>query len=80
MSIGHTCDHLNVEGVQYTFLPSCVTADAYIFTRVHLLRCSAWFEPLLDQHFYSLLTCNAFLQGNTRVTRDRPHVTTRQLS
>ena len=58
MFIGHTCGYLNVEGIQHSFVSSCVTADAYIFIRVHLLRCSIWFEPLFDQHFHSLLTCD----------------------
>ena len=58
MGIGHTCGYLNVEGIQPSFVPSSVTADAYILIKVHLLSCSIWFEPLFDQHFYSLLTCD----------------------
>ena len=56
--IGHTCGYLNIEGVQHSFVSSCVTAEAYIRIRVHLLRWSVWFEPLFDQHFHSLLTCD----------------------
>ena len=58
MGIGHTCGYLNIEGLQHSLVPSCVTADAYILIRVHLFRCSAWLEPLFDKHFNSLLTCD----------------------
>ena len=58
MGIGHTCDYLYVEGIQHSFVPSCVTADAYILIRVHLFRCSIRSELLFDQHFHSLLTCD----------------------
>ena len=58
MGIGHTSGYLNVEGIQHSFVPPSVTADAYILIGVHLLRCSIGFEPLLDQHFQSLLTCD----------------------
>ena len=66
VSIGQTCGQLNVEGVQYMFVSSCVTADAYIFIRVHLCRCSVWVKPLFDQHCYSLLTCN-FLTARKQI-------------
>ena len=58
MGIGHTCGYLNIEGVLHSLVPSCVTADAYIFIRLHLFRWSVWFELLFDQHFHSLLTCD----------------------
>ena len=58
MGIGHTCGYLNVEGIQHSFVPSSVTADAYILIRVHLLGCPIGFELLFDQHFHSLLTCD----------------------
>ena len=58
MGVGHTCGYLNVEGIQHSFVPSCVTADVYILIGVHLLRCSVWFEPLFDHYFHSLLTCD----------------------
>ena len=51
MGIGHTCGYLNIEGIQHSFVPSSVTADAYILIRVHLLRCSIGFKPLFDQLF-----------------------------
>ena len=63
MGIGHTCGYLNIEGVQHTLVPSCVTTDAYILIRLHLFRCSVWFEPLFHQHFHSLLTCDFLMQG-----------------
>ena len=56
MGIGYTCGYLNAEGIQHSFVPSSVTADAYILIRVHLLRCSIGLEPLFNQHFHSLLT------------------------
>ena len=58
MGIGHTCGYFNVEGIQHSFVPPSVTADAYILIRVHLPRCSIWFEPLFEQHFHSLLICD----------------------
>ena len=58
MGIGHISGYLHVEGVQHSLVPSCVTADAYIFIRVHLFRCSVSFEPLFDPHFHSLLICD----------------------
>ena len=58
VDIGHTVGYLNVKGIQHLFLPSCVTADVDILIRVHLFRCSVWFEPMFDQHFHSLLTCD----------------------
>ena len=58
MGIGHTCSYLQVEGIQHSFVPPSVTADVYILIRVHLLRCSIGFEPLFDQQFHSLLTCD----------------------
>ena len=60
MGIVHTCGYLHVEGIQPFFLPPSVTADAYILIRVHLLRWPIGFEPLFDQHFHSLLTCDFF--------------------
>ena len=45
-----------LEGIQHSFVPRSVTADAYILIRVHLLRCPIGFEPLFHQHFHSLLT------------------------
>ena len=57
MGIGHTCGYLYVEGIQHSFVTSCVTADAYILIRMHLFRRSVSFESLFDQHFHSLLTC-----------------------
>ena len=58
MGIGHTCGYLHVEGIQHSFVPPSVTADAYILIRVHLLGCPIGFELLFDQHFHSLLTCD----------------------
>ena len=63
VGIGHTCGYLNAERIQHSFVPSCVTADAYTLIGVHLLRCSIWFELLLDQHFHSLLTCDILVAG-----------------
>ena len=57
MGIGHTCGYLKIEGVRHSFVPSCVTADAYILIRVHLFSCSVCYEPVFDQRFHSLLTC-----------------------
>ena len=36
----------------------------YIFIRLHLFRCSVWFQPLFDQHFYLLLTCKFLIARN----------------
>ena len=80
MCIEDTCGYFNGEGIQRSFVPSSVTADAYILIRVHLLRCPIGLEPLFDQHFHGVLTCDLLLQGNTRVKRGRPRVTTRKLS
>ena len=80
MSIGHNCGHLNYGGVQYTFVVSCLTADAYILIRVHLVRCPVWFDPLFDNIFTVCSPVTFLLQENTRVKRDRPQVTTRPLS
>ena len=63
MGIGHTCGYLNVEGIQHSFVPSSVTADAYILIRVHLLRCTIRFELLFDQYFHSLLTFDFLIAG-----------------
>ena len=38
--VGTTCGYLDVQGVQYSRLPSGITPDAYIFVGVYLLRCS----------------------------------------
>ena len=72
VDIGQTCGYLNVEGIQHLFVPSTVTADAYILITVHLLRCPIGFKPLFNHHFHSLLTMSVPLQGNTPVKRDRP--------
>ena len=58
VGIGHTCGYLHVEVIQHSFVPPSVTTDAYILIRVHLPRCPIGVEPLFDQHFHSLLTCD----------------------
>ena len=58
MGIGYSCGYPDVEGIQHSFVPSSVTADAYILITVHMLRCSIGFEPLFDQDFHRLLTCD----------------------
>ena len=61
MSIGHTCGHREVQGVQYSLVPSGVTREKYVL--VHLLRCSIVFEPLFKQIFHSLFPCYLFVAG-----------------
>ena len=63
MGIGHTSGYLNVEGVQHSLVPSCITADAYILITVHPFRCSARLESLFDQHFHCVLTYDFLIAG-----------------
>ena len=63
MSVGHTCGHMDVEGVQYSLVPSGITPDTYVFVTVHLLRCPIVFESLFNQNFHSLFPCDLFVAG-----------------
>ena len=81
MSVGHSCGHMDVQGVQYSLVLSGITPDTYILVRVHLLRCPIVFKPLFNQNFHGLFPCDpVLLQGNARLKRVRPQVTTKQLS
>ena len=74
MGIGSTCGYLDVESVQYTLVPFGVAPDAYIFIRVHLFRCSIWFEPLFN--IFTVCTPEIFLlPGNTLSKRVKPDIT-----
>ena len=64
MSVGHVCGRMDLQGVQYSLVPSGVTPDTYVLVRVHLLRCPIVFQPLLNQNFHSLFPCDLFVAGN----------------
>ena len=63
MSVGDTCGYIDVQGVQYSLVPSGVTPDTYVLVRLHPLRCPIVFEPLFNQRFHSLFPCDLFVTG-----------------
>ena len=63
VSVGHTCGYMDVQGVQYSLVPSGITPDTYVLVRAHLLRCPIVFEPLLIQNLHSFFSRDLFIAG-----------------
>ena len=54
---------MDIQGVLYSVVPSGVTPDAYMFIKMHLLRCPVVFQPLFNQTFWRLSPCDIFFAG-----------------
>ena len=63
MCVGHSWGYMDVQGVQYSFVPSSITADTYVLVTVHLLRCPIVLEPLFNKNVHSVFPCDLYVAG-----------------
>ena len=61
MTVGHTCGYMDIQGVQYSLVPSSITPDTYVLLRLRLFRCPIVFKSLFNQNFHSRFPCDLFV-------------------